>query len=414
MNRKNKIAFITPIYLPANLTGSSGIIREISEYLAKIGFDVSIITSNALTGRYWYDPIFGKKIDKKFEKINGVKVFRLSCNQFISSSCFILVRYLNFLLSQKLLDKLEIISNGPFLNGLGSILAKEKFDIIHSSPFPLNINRQVVSEIKKLDNKPKLIFTPFLHTELKEFKNPELAKIISNADIVHVVTNAEKLYVEKKLNLKNKKIVVIALFINFKKLSPIEKLNEDIKRFKDKYKLNGKKIVLFAGIKGYMKGAITLLNVINEIYRKNSSYVLITIGNDTPEWVKEKKKINPKFLLDFGYVDDKTKEIIFSACDVFCMPSISESFGLTYLEAWHKKKMVIGAYVPAVREIITKAKGGLLVKFNDSKDLQLKIYESFKKNNNSSRMGMNGYKYLLKNYENLKIFDKYSKLFSIS
>ena len=410
MKIEKKIAFVTPIYFPAKLSGSSIIIKEIAECLVKSDYDVSVITSNALTGRYWYDPIFGRKVNKNFEIINNVKIYRLFSNQIISSVCFILVRYLNFLIPQKIINKLQIVYNGPYLNGLDDILIKEKFDVIHCSPFPLNINRQVVNAIGKLKKKPKLILTPLFHTELKEFKNLELNKMLSQANTIHVVTNSEKFFLRKTFNTKDSKIVYIPLFLNLKKLISLRKLEKQVNLFKKKYKLYNKKIVFFAGNKGYNKGVIALLRAMEELHREDPSYFFITVGNSMPEWTKEKNKINPKFLLDFDYVNEKTKETIFSVCDVYCMPAISESFGLTYLEAWHKKKPVIAARMPVSEELVESINAGMLVNFNDINDLKEKIKEIFKNRNKSRNMGESGFLALNKKYNINSFIRKFKKI----
>ncbi len=412
--KKIKIAFVTPIYLPTKLSGSGTVVRDLTEELARMGNDVSVITSNALTARYWYDPIFGKRINKEFEVINRVKIYRLKCNQILSSTLFILVRKFSWLVPVKNLNKLIIQYNGPHLRNIDKLLNQKKFDVIHCSPFPLNINRQIVEKIKKLKKRPKLIFTPLLHTELKDFKNPEFKKVLSKADLVHVVTNSEKLFLKKNFNVEDNKIVYVPLFLDLKRLTDLGKLEKQVKRFKNKYKLNNKKIVFFAGNKGYMKGVITLLRAIDKLHREDMSYFFIVVGNNMPEWIKEKNKTNAKFLLDFDYVDDKTKEIIFAACDIYCMPSKSESFGLTYLEAWQKKKPVIGCDIPAVKELINNVSGGLLVQYGNENNLINAIKMLADNPILARKLGINGYKEILLNYNLDKLINKYTKLLNIN
>lgn len=412
MKSKKKIAFVTPIYLPANLSGSGVMVRQLAEAFAKEGADVSVVTSNALTGRYWYDPIFGKKNKIESEIINGVKVYRLLCNQVISSFCFVLVKYCNFLLPKKILNKLQLIYNGPYLIGLENIFQKEHFDVIHCSPFPLNINRQVPKSIKKLQLKSNLIFTPFFHSEVSDFKNSELKKVLNAANKIHVVTQAEKFELQKIFDIPDDKIVQIPLFLDVKKMTPFYKLRKEISDFKKKYNLENRKIILFAGNKGYMKGAIHLLTVVNELYKKDPSYILMAIGNALPEWKNAKKYIDERCLLDFGYKQGKEKEIIFGACDVFCMPSISESFGLVYLEAWHKKKPVIGADIPPVKELIGDAGGGLLIKYEDEEELEKVIKKLFSDKKLAKKLGENGYKALMSRYTFQKVCQHYINLFN--
>lgn len=412
--KNKKIAFVTPIYLPANLYGSGMVIKELAEKFTQNGFDVSVITSNALTGRYWYDPMFGKKINKKFEIINGVKIYRLPCNQIISSVCFILVRYLYFLVPDKILNKLKIIYNGPFLIGLEDLLKRHQFDVIHCSPFPLGINKQVAESINKLLKKPKLIFTPFFHPSLPEFHNPLLGKLLNKANSIHTVSYSEKNGIARYFNLDKKKIKVIPLFLNTKQLHSREQLMPDILKFKEKFNLKNRKIILFAGIKGSMKGCIDVLSAVNELYQKDKSYILLAMGLNSPAWEKTKNIVNKGCFLDFGYKIGREKETIFGAADVFCMPSKSESFGLVYLEAWHKIKPVIGANIPAVRELVNDTQGGLLVPYGNTRRLQETIIKLMSDEKLRWKLGANGYRALISKYAFHKVFQKYENLFALN
>ena len=48
-------------------------------------------------------------------------------------------------------------------------------------------------------------------------------------------------------------------------------------------------------------------------------------------------------------------------CQVLCVPSTQESFGGVYVEAWSFGKPVIGCPIPAVSEVVTHGRDGLLV-----------------------------------------------------
>ena len=49
---------------------------------------------------------------------------------------------------------------------------------------------------------------------------------------------------------------------------------------------------------------------------------------------------------------------------MYVMPSRSDAYGISYLEAWASKKPVIGQ-IPVMREVIQHEKDGLLVQFDD-------------------------------------------------
>lgn len=406
-----KICFITPMYSPANLYGSGIVVKILAEELAKSGFTVSVVTSNALTSRYWYDPIFGKKLNSNFEIINKVKVYRTGCNQILSGFYFILVRYLHFFLPKSLFDKLRILSSGPYMMGLENILRENNFDVIHCSPAPLALNKQVSDIVKTLKKKPYFVFTPFFHSSISDFDNTELQEIFDRADAIHVISQVEKDEICKRYKISKNKIKIIPLFLKLAGMHNLADLNKDIEIFKKKYGLKGKKIVLFAGIKGRAKGAIDLLKAINILHKADKKFILIAMGANTSEWEKTKKEVDKNCLLDFEYVEDKKKEIIFGVCDVFCMPSQSETFGLVYLEAWHKKKPVIAANIPAVRHLVGSA--GLFVEFGNINNI---IDQIKKLSYNKALMEQKrdkGYNRLMNTYNFSKIFPKYIELFEL-
>lgn len=405
-----KIAFITPSYYPAILTGSGLVVKTLAEEFAKKGYAVSVITSNALTTRYWYDPIFGEKIKNASEVHNGVKIYRLPCWQIYSSACFIVVKIIGKLIPKNFFNKLTIEASGPYLRGLKKLLQAKEYHVIHCSPTPLAINRQVVRLVGTLPQKPKLIITPFFHSEVAAFTNPELKKVFDAADRIHTITDQEKKIISHTFGVHKEKIQVIPLFLETRGMHTIHDLQEDIDVFKHKYHLEKRIIILFAGIKGHAKGATSLLLAIDKLYRRDKKYILIAMGTDTKEWMQTKKMIDPKCLLDFSYKMGKEKETIFAASDIFCMPSKSESFGLVYLEAWAKKKPVIAASTPAVREFLKK--NAVFVPFGNTLQIGRAIQRLSESKNTQKNLGENGYNTLMTTYTFQKIFSQYVQLFT--
>ena len=413
MKQKN-IAFVTPIYLPAPLYGSDNAVRILAEEFARVGHNVSIITSDAYTPRYWYDPFFGKKIPKTARnRINGVRVIRLKSHQLISSFTFMLSRFAGRFLPITIRNILEIIASGPYLIGLSEVLGSEQPDVIHCSPFPLNINKQVIDTVAKFTKKPKVILTPFFHAHVSTYHNRGLGNLMRHADVIHAVSNAEKQDIESIFPEANVKVQVIPLYLRTMNLHGPSELQKDVLKFKQKYHLVRKKIVLIAGLKGHMKGALDTLRAVEQLHKNDPNILLIAIGHNTVEWNAMKEKIHPESLLDFDYVDEYTKELLFSACDVFCMPSKSESFGYVYLEAWHKKKPVIAASIGPVQELIEKNHAGVMVKYGDRPALEKAIRMLLAQTQKARALGQNGYKVLTEMYNEKKLFHAYQVLFGV-
>ncbi|MBU1323497.1 glycosyltransferase family 4 protein, partial [Patescibacteria group bacterium] len=99
-----------------------------------------------------------------------------------------------------------------------------------------------------------------------------------------------------------------------------------------------------------------------------------------------------------------------AAADVFCMVSAVESFGLVYLEAWQKKKPVIGADIGPVRELIEGAQGGSLVKFGRVDELAAEIDRLVKNKDLAKRLGENGYKALKIRYSKKIVLSQLEKI----
>jgi glycosyltransferase involved in cell wall biosynthesis len=88
---------------------------------------------------------------------------------------------------------------------------------------------------------------------------------------------------------------------------------------------------------------------------------------------------------------DAEKTSIFEAMDVLAMPSLADSFGLVYLEAWMCGKPVIGANVGATPSVIRDGEDGLLVDPRDPKSIAGAILALLADPDRRARMGRAGY-----------------------
>jgi len=65
-------------------------------------------------------------------------------------------------------------------------------------------------------------------------------------------------------------------------------------------------------------------------------------------------------VLNLGAVDLETKTSALAACEFLCMPSVQESFGGVYVEAWSLRKAVIGGRIGPIACVIDHGTDGLL------------------------------------------------------
>ncbi len=158
--------------------------------------------------------------------------------------------------------------------------------------------------------------------------------------------------------------------------------------------------LLFAGTKYYDKGSLFLIDVIEELLEKHNLVDVIFIGPENKEfsnYVSSKPKNIQQHIFDLGLVSDDDKNAIFEACDIFVMPSRSESFGLVYLEAWLHKKPVIGCNIGPVKNLIDDKKNGILVSFGNTFELisAVKTLQNFSLR---KQFGNDGYQKLCNNF----------------
>jgi len=106
-------------------------------------------------------------------------------------------------------------------------------------------------------------------------------------------------------------------------------------RFRRKYGLEGRKIVLFVGRKELFKRYDMALAAVELI--ADERVRLVMIGRDV-----DGQPISSAHACWLGEVDRRDLLDAYDACDIFLLPSENESFGMVFLEAWARRKPVIG------------------------------------------------------------------------
>jgi glycosyltransferase involved in cell wall biosynthesis len=104
--------------------------------------------------------------------------------------------------------------------------------------------------------------------------------------------------------------------------------------------------------------------------------------------------------------DDAEKASIIDALDVLAMPSLAESFGIAYLEAWMCRKAVIGSRIGSTECVIQDGVDGVLVTPEDPEDLAGSILQLIADRRTRERMGNAGYTKTLASFTWAKVADQ--------
>ena len=132
-------------------------------------------------------------------------------------------------------------------------------------------------------------------------------------------------------------------------------------RFREALRLEAAPLVLFVGQKYAYKGLAVLLEAARLVWQRRPETRFVFLGPRTPYSRRLFAAVTDERVSELDMVAVQTKTDAYAACDVVCLPSTQESFGGVYTEAWSLGKPVIGADVPAVRDVISDAVDGYVV-----------------------------------------------------
>ena len=382
----------------------------------KYKYNIDIYTSNAIDFKALRDSS-GKRLvkdNKYYDKVNNLKINRFQVNYNLSEN-----EILNKLKTIPALNNLLIrdevlkpfIANGPYLGDLLENLLKTpdlNYDLIHTTFFPY-FNCIISLIIGNSINKP-VICTPFFHFSNPRYLDLRLIEVLKKFDLLIACTNLERKFLIEKCKIQPEKIQVIPMGVDYERFKSVNKSSLEYNYFKQKFFIKKEqkyKLILFCGYKNYEKGALSILKSIPYIISKVKKVYFVFIGPSTIAFNQELSKIHRlknARILNFtpdnliGYFDKK-KIAAFREADIYLMPSRSDAFGISFLEAWSAGKPVIGARIGATPEVIRENVDGLLVEFDNLEDIAQKVINLLKNKRLRKRFGLAG---------QLKVSQKYT------
>ena len=141
-------------------------------------------------------------------------------------------------------------------------------------------------------------------------------------------------------------------------LAPVADAGGDGRAFRQKHGLGKRPLVLFIGRRMRAKGFHSLCEAMTKVLPSVPDACLVAIG---PRCETPYPPLPAGACLDLGIAGESEKADALAACDIFCMPSTTEAFGIVYVEAWSYGKPVVGGLAPAVRELIADGENGFCV-----------------------------------------------------
>lgn len=325
----------------------------------------------------------------------GQKVFLAYIREFLKRDCSIVVVLPNgplVELIKKLDVKIYIISSNAIISviNIAMVLYKEKVDIINTYLTKCSLLFGIVNIFfnvplcctllnaithEKLGNIQKRVY-PFAYYLLQK---------LCDGIIVNSAQNKKHFIDVAKIDEHLIKVIYSGIDIN--EFIKISNQRPDDHKF----------VIGAVGRLSPEKGHIYLINALSCL--KNIDYECIFVGDgplraELENFVKTAHLSNRvKFL---GFQDNVAKTM--SQMDVVIMPSLNETFGITIVEAFALKKIVIASDVGGIPELVIDGETGLLFPAKDSSALAEKILYIYNNKDGAQRMAMNAYEFFKKNF----------------
>ena len=228
----------------------------------------------------------------------------------------------------------------------GTIAAQQDFDIIHAHDW-LTYSAGIVA--KKVSGKPLVI-----HVHATEFDrsgenvNPQVFDIekrgMEAADRVITVSNLTRNIVINRYGINPDKVVTVHNAVDFQTREDIE-VDRGVKE----------KVVTFLGRITFQKGLEYFIEAANKVLKRypNVRFVMAGSGDLFNRSVRRvaQLKIATKFHFT-GFLRGDDVQKMFSYSDVYVMPSVSEPFGISPLEAMRAGVPTIISKQSGVAEVL--------------------------------------------------------------
>lgn len=335
VEQRLNVLFVKKLYSPVG--GSEAMTYQLATRLAQRGHRVRVLSLQPWSRRYQFPPADSLVASGQHYQVfhdKGVEVCQLE-SHLGKVGCW-----------------LDIMA--PF-NLLRYDVARrfaQGFDIVH------NVCREYAAASWRLSREigAPLVMTPLAHPgQAWGGLDANDVALYQRADAVVALTSVEKSWYVNR-GIRPERVHVIGLGPS------IDGSAGDGDAFRRQYGLTGP-VVLFVGRKERYKGVDAILKASSLVWRRHPRTSFVFIG-EAPWYDRlwgSFRDYTDERILNLPVVDEKTKADAFAACDIFCLPSKHETFGLVLAEAWSFAKPVIGGDIGPLREVIADGVDGLIV-----------------------------------------------------
>lgn len=390
-----KILHILQGYHPS-IGGTEWLFQRVSEELvARYGDEVTVFTTNCYNAEGFHIRTV-KKFPVGWSEIKGVRVRRFPVSTGISWFLWRpqQVAYMYGLPGNQ---HLRTWAHGPIVPGLERAIREFPAEINVASSFPLY--HMFTSLKASVKSRRGLVFSGHIHPEDDwGFNRPMIYDAIRSADRYIALTQYEADYVASK-GVDPQRVHVIGVGVYPEPYMGIS--SQDAKR---RYGFGDDPVIGYIGQVAPQKLSM-LIDAMPVVWQRYPKARLLIAGAKTTyhvdlmrimtEW-PDAYRARTKLVYNFP---EEEKTWLFNACDVFVYPSVWESFGIAFIEAWAAGKPVIGCRRGAIPWVIDEGVDGLLVEYGKIESLAGAILLLMENPDWAGRLGQAGRAKVIRQYD---------------
>jgi glycosyltransferase involved in cell wall biosynthesis len=365
------ILHLVQIYWPVP-SGAARYFVEIGERLVRDGHRVTVLTTDAFDLEHFW--VAGKRrVEPTHAEHHGVQVLRFPVRRTPGPPLFyqilrrLMVEIGRLPGSVLLLRRLAEIT--PRLPDLTAFLAQSPdladVDLVHSTNITLDFAILPLERWARRRNLPHLC-TPFVHLGepgnsqiVRYYSMPHQIDILRRCDAVLTMTDRERNFLYRH-NIAAERLHTVGAGV-----APDEVINGNAQRFRAEHNIPGP-IVLSLGTAAFDKGSVHVLEAMRRLWAAGSDAVWVQCGPLMSHFEQHLQTLSPAEqarIRVLGYVDNDIRRDALAAATVYAQPSRTDSFGITFLEAWCNAVPVVGADAGGIPAVVRHGVDGLLVPF---------------------------------------------------
>lgn len=385
--------------------GAERLLQAVSERLVERGHEVTVVTFDCATQLdFWNNKSAGLP---RRETLNGVNVVR------VPTAPGRLHRTYEWLLQRRGgwrtlgwlagMDDWALI--GP--SGINMLLpiAASRADVVTSVNWCYTATYWACLP-RSLRRVPR-VGVPIFHIDCAWTSSPHYERMLRNCDATIVCTDAERAFVRER---GGRSVAVAGAGAD-----PARFEQRDGARIREQYAIGRRPVVGFVGRQDKFKGAATLIDAMRIVWRQVPDAMLLMAGQSAHRDSAVSQRLaelsdcdRSKVVLVDDFADADGPSII-DAVDILAMPSVEESFGIAYVEAWLCGKPVIGGDIASTRCVIDRGVDGWTSKPFDADDLANKILDLLGDPDKRAAFGQAGRAKALERYTWERVTDIWEK-----